>query len=129
VIPILLIGPTSYFISDILVDSGADDIVFPRRLATRLGIDLTGAPQVQLTGVGSTRPALGFFAPIILELRAAHETYRWRAVAAFTPTPLRIPLLGIACGLEHFRTQLDFESRELILEPKPSLSIIAAPTP
>jgi hypothetical protein len=48
-------------------------------------------------------------------------------VTAFTPTPMRFALFGIAGGLEHFRTTLDVQSREIILLPKPSLPAATVP--
>jgi hypothetical protein len=63
------------------------------------------------------------YAPVILVLSDQVETYRWRAVVAFTHTPLRIALFGIAGGLEHFHTTLDVVDRELLLFPKQTLPV------
>ena len=121
VVPLRIIGPTGDYIPNGLVDSAADDVVFPLDAAARIGIDLSQAPQLQAQGVGSVQSAGLLFAPVILELSDGNETCRWRAMVAFTAAPMRLPLLGIAGGLEYFRTILDVEQGIVILDRKPIL--------
>jgi hypothetical protein len=42
---------------------------------------------------------------------------------------MRFALLGIAGGLEFFRTTLDVSAREIILLPQPSLPVTQDPAP
>jgi hypothetical protein len=121
VVPLKVIGPTGTHIPHGLVDSGADDVVFGFDIAALIGIDLSQAPQLHAVGVGAVQPAALLYAPVILELADGNETCRWRATVAFTPGRLRLPLLGIAGGLEYFRTILAFARNEVILEPEPTL--------
>ncbi len=123
VIPVTVIGPGGQEAPFALLDTGSDDIVFPAWLAGRIGVDLSGAAQRQAQGVGTVQPVALLYAPVILLLSDQIETCRWRAVVGFTHTPLRFPLLGIAGGLEHFRTTVDVADREILLFPKPSLPV------
>ncbi|MCC6420129.1 MAG: hypothetical protein IT429_17985 [Gemmataceae bacterium] len=121
ILPLVLIGPTGQAKPNAILDSAADDVVFSQDLAAQLGIDLSKAPQLQALGVGSGQPSALLFAPVILELSDGTETVRWRSVVAFTPARLRLPLFGIAGGMEHFRTTVDGSTWEIVMEPLPSL--------
>lgn len=120
-VPIKVIGKAGEYDRLILVDSGADDVVFSLDVARRIGVDLQSAAQRQAQGVGGQQPVTLYYAPVILLLDDGNEVARWRAVVGFTSRLLRFPLLGIAGGLEHFRTTLDVGRREVILETQPSL--------
>jgi hypothetical protein len=124
IIPIEVIGPTGQFGTQISVDSGADDVVFPIRLAPSLGVDLSGGPQRHAGGIGAPSPVGLLYAPVILELSDQIETCRWRATVAFAQTRhMRLPLFGIAGGLEHFLTTLNFYASEIIMVPQPTLPV------
>jgi Aspartyl protease len=115
VIPITVTGPKNQEARQILVDTGADDIVFPEALAARLGVDLSSAIPGSGHGIGAAQPVPVLFAPVILQLSDQQETYRWRALVGFTKASLRFAILGIAGGLEHFLTTFDFASHEMLL--------------
>jgi hypothetical protein len=121
VIPIEVVGPAGQGQYNILVDTGADDVVFPFDIADDIGVDLSVAPVRQAQGVGSAAPSVLVYAPVILKLQDSQETCRWRAVVAFTRAPMRLALLGIAGGLQYFRTILDLDAREVQLLPQPLL--------
>jgi hypothetical protein len=121
VISITAIGPTGQDSRPILVDSGADDIVFPIDMAARLGVDLTAAAQRQAGGIGTHTQVGLLYAPVILEVTDKVETCRWRTIVGFAQTKMRIPLFGIAGGLEHFLTTLNVQGNQLILIPQPTL--------
>jgi hypothetical protein len=53
IIAVSLIGPKNTWVMDALLDTGSDDTVFPERVATLLGIDLTNAPTNIGAGAGS----------------------------------------------------------------------------
>lgn len=120
-IPIEIIGPTGQLGTLIEVDSGADDIVFPIRMAAALGVTISGGAQRHAGGVGSTNPIGLWYVPVLLELSDQVETYRWRAVVAFAQTAMRFPLFGIAGGIEHFVTTMNFRMSEIIMDPQPTL--------
>lgn len=127
VIGLTMIGPGGQYSVDALVDSGADDIVFPLHVAPSIGLDLSTALAGQAWGLGGPQPVGLLYAPVILVLSDGMQTCRWRAVTAFTGTRMRFAIFGIAGGLEHFRTTLDVQSREIILLPQPSLPTVAVP--
>lgn len=129
VIRIGIVGPKAEVQTRVLVDTGADDIVFPWDIASQIGVDLTGAAQLTATGPTSSTPATLVFTPVILRLWDGHDSAWWRATVGFTRAPLRIALFGIAGGLEHFKTILTFSSRELELLPESSLPVTQDPVP
>jgi hypothetical protein len=49
-----------------LVDSGADNCVFHKDIADALGIDLSSAEEVELGGINSDEPIIGFIAEVSL---------------------------------------------------------------
>jgi hypothetical protein len=44
-VPVAVIGPTNTSAVDGYLDTGSDDTIFSERLAARIGLDLTNAPQ------------------------------------------------------------------------------------
>ena len=66
---------------------------------------------------------------MILLLDDGIERSRWRAVVGFTAAPLRFALLGIAGGVEYFRTTLDVENREILMLPNASIPTTQDATP
>jgi hypothetical protein len=122
-VPITVIGALGQEARQILVDPGSDDVVFPLALASRIGVDLTHALPGQSRGVGSTQPISLLFAPVILLLDDGTERSRWRAVVGFTAAPLRFALLGIAGGIEYFRTTFDVDNQEILMVPQPSIPL------
>jgi hypothetical protein len=84
---------------------------------------LPNAPSLSAGGVASAARASLFFAPVILELSDQAETCRWRAVVGFTQAPLKIALLGIAGGLEFFRSTLDVSAGLIEMIQLPSLPL------
>jgi hypothetical protein len=114
IIPITVVGPAGSHALDALVDSGADDTIFPEGLAVRLGIDLTNAPHGTGTGV-----ALGVvelrYAEVTLRIADNQEQREWRGCVGFTASKLRRPLLGFAGCLQFFTTELQGDREEVKL--------------
>jgi hypothetical protein len=121
-IPLTVIGPARRWGQYVSVDSSADDVVFPLRIAALLGIDLSSAPQLRAGGVGG-QSAPVYFAPVILEMTDYSDTYRWRVVIGFTSAFMKFPLFGIAGGLEFFRTTLDGFRKEVEIIAQPHLPV------
>lgn len=113
VVTVSLLSPTAYDLQDALVDSGADDTVFPEAVAIRLRLDLSNAPVGEASGVGSVAIQLRF-APIQLRLTDGREFRQWTAVVGFSPR-VKQPLLGFAGCLQYFTTTChgDLEEVEL----------------
>jgi hypothetical protein len=100
-LPIAVIGPTNTSAVDGYLDTGADDTVFSERLATRIGLDLTNAPQGQLTTATLTKAPVRY-AQVSLRITDGKEQREWPAWVGFTPTRLQSPLLGFAGFLPFF---------------------------
>src|SRR4051812_29170321 len=95
-IPVSLIGPTNTRLIYGLVDSVADETVFPESIATQIGIDLTGAPEGESGGVTGGINAPVRFVTLTLRLATQSEQREWTALIGFTSAPMRHGLLGFA---------------------------------
>jgi hypothetical protein len=113
IVTVSLMSPTGYDLQDALVDSGADDTVFPEDVAIHLGLDLSNAPVGEASGVGSTAIQLRF-APIELRLTDGREFRQWTAVVGFSPR-IKQSLLGYAGCLQYFTAKFDGDLEEVEL--------------
>lgn len=125
IIPITVYGPfgTSLFIYRALVDSGADDTIFPMDVATTLGIPLLTATGHAMRW-GGQRFSLRFG---VVELETADQsgaTLRWRATVAFTSANVRYPLLGLCGCLEFLDAKFFGSDHALELELNSSIPVI-----
>ena len=121
ILPVLITGPLTFALRDGLLDSGADDTVFPDRVAKQIGVDLGKAipHPVSLAGRGIL---LCRFAPARLRITdGRQETYEWQAVIGFAPIALRYALLGHAGFLQYFDAEFRGADREVVLTPNPAL--------
>jgi hypothetical protein len=109
-----VIGPKASRVLPSLLDTGADDTVFSEPLAAILGIDLTHAPVVAAAGVGLI-PVKVRLAEVTLRIADNHERREWRAWVAFSPAPLRQPLLGFAGFLQYFTATFHGDREEVEL--------------
>jgi len=102
------------FVEDALLDTAADDTVFPISAAARIGADLTNSPKGEASGVGAT-PVVVHYALVELRLTDGKEFRRWAAWVGFTAARLKQPLLGFAGCLQFFgaRFRGDREDVEL----------------
>jgi hypothetical protein len=101
-IPVTVVGPANTRLLQALLDTAADDTVFPDSLASLLGVDLTGALESEASGVGGLPAVRLRFAQVSLRLATSTERREWPAVVGFTAAPLRFPLLGFAGALQFF---------------------------
>jgi hypothetical protein len=116
-VPVRVFGPAGQFrdYARALLDSGADDTVFPFDIAVRIGVVLQPATRHAVRWRGQSFPLL--FGDVELEL--ADESgvmYRWPATVGFTPAPIRYPLLGNAGCLCFFDTTFRGDDRLVELE-------------
>jgi len=114
VLDVGIIGPMGSRVLPSLLDTGADDTIFPATLAATLGIDLSQAPAVAAAGVGLV-PVIVRLAEVTLRIAAGKERREWRAGVAFSPVPLRQPLLGFAGFLQYFTATFHGDREEVEL--------------
>jgi hypothetical protein len=116
VIAIRLTGPSDTTLRDALVDTGADETVFPESLAHFLGVDLLQAEERQLVLGGRPQPIRCRYAAVQLRITdAITDTYEWTAVVGFVAARLSYSLLGHAGFLEYFDAEFRGADRELVL--------------
>lgn len=120
-VPVFLSGPNGGWTRDCLLDSGADDTLFPETAALALGIDLTGAPTASATQANGSVIQYRY-ASATLRVSDGNESCEWVAVIGFTNYPLRWPLLGQTGFLQFFDVTLLGTSREIVLMPNATFS-------
>jgi hypothetical protein len=98
---VALVGPAATLAGRGLLDSGADDTVFPEDLAALVGIDLSTAVVGEVTGVSGV-PVAVRFAEVRLRLTDGIEFREWPARVAFAAMPMRRPLFGFAGFLQFY---------------------------
>jgi predicted aspartyl protease len=110
VISVTALGPLASWTLDALLDTGAEDTVFPEWVAARLGFDLTNAPVGSASGPGGGSAILRY-AQITLRIADQFERREWLAWVGFTAAKLNLALLGFAGFLQYF-TATFFGDRE-----------------
>ncbi len=111
---IAVIGPTNTSAVDGYLDTLSDDTVFSERLAARIGLDLTNAPQGQMaTATLANAPVR--YAQVVLRITDGKEQREWPAWVGFTPVQLQSPLLGFAGFLQYFTATFRGDREEVEL--------------
>lgn len=114
-VAVTILGPSGSRARDAILDTAADDTVFPETLAPLLGLDLTQAPPGSGSGAGG-RPVPWRYAQITLRLTDGRERRQWPAWVGFTPVPLLYPMLGFAGCLQFFTASFYGDHEEVELE-------------
>lgn len=116
-IHVRIIGTNRHFhdFDRALIDSGADDTLFPLEVAVLLGVSLT-PDQGHFHGWRGTRSPLRF-GRVHLELTDEVSVWRWPATVAFTPAAIRYPLLDHCGFMEYIETRFLDADRVVELEP------------
>jgi hypothetical protein len=119
-VAVLLEGPAGRRLIDGLLDSGADRTIFPGREASAIGLGLPSNPD------GMIRTASGVpinyrLAEVILELRSAGLSVRWKVAVAFAEDPLTLVHLGYRGFLEYFHSTFLGPEKKVVLDPRPTL--------
>lgn len=101
ILSVTLIGPSGSRAKDAVLDTAADDTVFPEALAAKIGIDLTNAPSGSGSGVAMAGVLLRY-AKVTLRITDGRQRHEWTAWVAFTSAPMPYPMLGFAGFLQFF---------------------------
>jgi hypothetical protein len=128
-VPVRLVSLTTGQFRDFdqaLLDSGADDAIFP--LAAALAIGVSFLPEVgtavTIRWGGSTHPVR--YGEVRLELTDGTTTWSWPARVAFSAAPIRYPLLGQAGCLQYLDATFLGADRVAMLDLNPSYPGITA---
>jgi hypothetical protein len=122
-IPVRVVAPLTGRFRDFnqaLVDSGADDTIFPLGLAGALGVALLPDPSGghSIRWAGSSYVIR--YGEVGLEVTDGVSTLSWAALVAVSSAPVRYPLLGQTGFLRFLNVAFLGEDRALELETNPS---------
>jgi len=106
VVTAALLGPSGSWTGTALLDTAADDTVFPEDVAALIGIDLTNAPAGTTSGVGMVAATIRY-AEVRIRLTDGQEFREWPARVGFTSAPLKRGLLGFAGFFQYFTATFD----------------------
>ena len=119
VVALTIIGPKGVVCWDTLVDTGSDITLFPAVIAEDIGIDLAGAEESAVRGIGEhsveTRDAR-----VELELSDGVEVYRWQAEVSFLTSDgaeSHLAPLGHGGGLNFFSASFDADTQTMEIIP------------
>ena len=119
-VPVVLHSPlgASFKFARVLVDSGADDTVFPMHMVNQLGIPLLVDSRHGFRWRG--QHVASRYGLVELELEDANgNVLHWPATVAFTTATMPYPLLGVSGCLEFMDVKFFGKDRILELEPNP----------
>jgi hypothetical protein len=113
-LPVSIIGPggLTWDFGRAVLDPASDDTVFPLDTARRIGARLHPDTGHRVRWRGQIHPLR--FATVELLLTDNIGTLRWPAVVAFSPAPLRYPILGQSGCLQYMDAR--FLGTDLIVE-------------
>jgi hypothetical protein len=103
-------------------DTAADDTIFPLWISAMIGVDLSQAPEQDVTLVGRPGPVRARFAHVELRLTDGRQTCQWPALVGFVPLALRRALLGYAGSLQFFDGEFRGNDRQAIIIPNRAYS-------
>ena len=117
IIPVTLSSKGQSFTMDALVDSGADNCIFPGMLGVGLGIEVQRGPKQKIFGLGG-RVIEAHFHHVKLKVGNAEcDVY-----AGFTFDSIGISgLLGQRGFFDHFRVIFDRSDNSVIINPRTAL--------
>lgn len=116
---VTLEGPGGSWPIDSRVDSGSDDTIFHVGVASKIGLDLSGAPVSECQAVGGAIIPI-HCARVGLRISDGKETCVWQAMVGFIHPPRRHGLLGLSGFLDYFESRLLGNAREIHLLPNSS---------
>lgn len=121
-VPLRIIGATDDARFFALVDTGADDTIFPRSIGDAVGAAIDDTQRWTVGGIGGQEVELTL-GEIDLELTGDGQTYRWTApvgFAAFARPEDEVAILGHPGFLNFFRVLFDGDAHQLEVSVAPS---------
>jgi hypothetical protein len=114
ILPVILQNGGQEWSCYALVDSGADDVIFPASFAARLGFTLQRGAYYQFGGAGSANQPAWFF-PLALNIGTAISM---QAFVGFSPAleSAGIGLLGQNGFFDRFRVEFDLQKNHFVIE-------------
>jgi hypothetical protein len=103
---VTLVGPGGSLPQDALLDTAADDTVFPQYSAQFLGIDLANAPVGTAKVIGGAVVQVRY-AEVVLRIADQNESREWKTWVAFAQGRMPFALLGFAGFLEFYSATFD----------------------
>lgn len=119
VITIRVVGPKSDARWDALVDSGADETLFPLSLADALGIELDQQMTSEAAGISGDRRKI-FYGDVELRIESVQEFVAWKTTVGFVDfgsVSDEVIILGHGGCLDFFTATFDGENAKLELVP------------
>jgi hypothetical protein len=115
-IPITAVGPTGrvFHFGRAVLDSGADDCVLPQSTLAGIGAVLRPDTGHRVRWRGQVYPLR--FGDLDFVLTDQGAVWRWPTVVAFSPAPLRYPILGRGGCLRCFDVRFHGEDLRVELE-------------
>lgn len=108
---------TNIWTAEAIVDSGADDCVFPASFASHLGLDIANNTRTFIFGGAGSKNQTAYF----FDLNVTFEDFvSFKISIGFTPAleHVGIGLLGQNGFFENFTVSFDLSNRLFSLEPK-----------
>lgn len=119
VITIRIIGPKSDARWDALVDTGADETLFPLSLAEVLGVELDQELISEAAGISGDRLKIQY-GDVVLRIETEQEDIEWKTTVGFVDfgsASDEVIILGHGGCLDFFTAIFDGENAELELTP------------
>jgi hypothetical protein len=119
VITIRIIGPKSEARWDALVDSGADETLFPLSLAEVLGVELDQEFIIEAAGISGDRLKIQY-GDVVLRIETEQDDIEWKTTVRFVDfgsASDEVIILGHGGCLDFFTATFDGENAELELKP------------
>ena len=119
VIPIRLTGPGGDLRLFALVDTGADETLFPRWAAEQIEVPVDESKPLDIVGIGGHRVS-ALPGHVEFELTDDQQVYQWPSVVRFASWPesqTQLAILGHAGCLNFFTTIFDGHARAIDITP------------
>ncbi len=118
VITIRIVGPKSDARWDALVDSGADETLFPLSLAEALGVELDQQLTSEAAGISGVRLTI-HYGDVELRIESGQEIIAWKTTVGFVDfgsASDEVIILGHGGCLDYFTATFHGENAEVELE-------------
>ncbi|MBX3452309.1 MAG: hypothetical protein KF777_22325 [Planctomycetaceae bacterium] len=123
IVTIRIIGPKAEARWDALVDTGADETLFPLSLAEVLGVELNHELTSEAAGISGDRLKI-YYGEVEVQIESGQDVVAWQTVVGFVDfgsSRDEVIILGHGGCLDFFTAVFDGEKAELELLPNSSL--------